>query len=359
MNKPFTVLMALALLAAAETAAHARQGEKVRRPLTATGVDPDASGRATLTLKAASDGQFLVQVHKLDRDATFELIVGGVHVADLVTNGGGGKVRFRTRPRGHDLALGFDPRGRTIVVRSANGDDVLDVDFPEDQPGVPGEVVCCIPDDDGAECEDRTADECTAQGGSVVAGATSCLPNPCEGAPPVGGDIVCCIPDDSGPECEDRTQAECMAEGGTVVQATSCAPNPCAPAPPAEDEVVCCLPDNGGDGPAECEDRTATECTAAGGTVSDATSCTPDPCNAVPPAPEEIACCVPHDSSAECEDRTPDECAAQGGTPAPTGTCVPDPCSPATAAAPYYGGGGDDGGHNGGSGRSGGRGRDG
>ena len=145
-----------------------------------------------------------------------------------------------------------------------------------------------------------------------------------------------------------------MAQGGTVVQATSCVPNPCAVTPPAEGDVVCCLPDNGGDGLAECEDRTAAACTAAGGTVSDATSCTPDPCNAVPPPPGEIACCVPHNSGAECEDRTLDQCTAEGGTPAATGTCVPDPCATAPAAATYYGS-GDDGGHRGGS--SGGRGR--
>src|SRR5262249_1921843 len=214
----------------------ASSGKQPKQPLTATAVDPNANGLAALKLKAASVGEFKVQVHKLDRHATFELIVGGVHVADLVTNGGGGgKIRFRSQPRGHDLALGFDPRGATIVVRSAGGDDVLVADFPQTQPVEPAQIICCVPDDSGPECEDRTADECTAQGGTVVTGATSCLPNPCEGVPPVGGDIVCCIPDDSGPECEDRTQAECMAQGGTVVQATSCAPNPCTPTPPPHD----------------------------------------------------------------------------------------------------------------------------
>jgi hypothetical protein len=63
-----------------------------------------------------------------------------------------------------------------------------------------------------------------------------------------------------------------------VVNATSCLPNPCAAVPPVADEVVCCLPDRGGDGLDECEDLTADVCVAAGGTVSTATSCTPDPC---------------------------------------------------------------------------------
>jgi hypothetical protein len=282
MIKLYMAFAALALVAAAHSPA-AASGPKVKKSLVTTGVDANASGQAALLLKAASVGQFDVRVRKLDRKATFEVIVGGVHVGDLVTNrGGGGKVRFRSRPRGKDLALGFDPRGETIAVRNANGDDVLVASFPNVQPGSPADVVCCIPDDSGPECEDRTADKCAAEGGTVSS-AASCLPNPCVGAPPVGGGIVCCIPDDSGPECEDRTQAECMAQGGTVVQATSCAPNPCAPTPPAQGQVVCCLPDNGGDGLAECEDRTADACTAAGGTVSTATSCTPDPCNATSP----------------------------------------------------------------------------
>jgi len=298
MIKLYMALLTLVLVAAAHSPAAAR-GPKVKAPLVTTGVDANASGQAALSLKAASVGQFDVRVRKLDRKATFELIVGGVHVGDLVTNGGGGgKVRFRSRPRGNDLSLGFDPRGATIAVRNANGDDVLVASFPDAQPGVPGDVVCCIPDDSGPECEDRTADECAAEGGTVSS-AASCLPNPCVGAPPVGGDIVCCIPDDSGPECEDRT---------------------------------------------------ADACTAAGGTVSTATSCTPNPCNAVPPPAGKIACCVPDDSGPECEDRTPDECAAQGGTPATTGTCSPDPCGAASPSASYYGSSGDDGGHGGGGG---------
>jgi hypothetical protein len=303
----------------------------VRTNLTPTGADADASGRATLALKSASDGKFEIAVRHLDRDTTYEVIVGGVRVADLVTTGGGnGKVRFRSRPRNdRDVALGFDPRNATVVVRSAAGDDVLATTFPDDAPANDGDVVCCIPDDSGPECEDRTADECAAQGGTVVAGATSCLPNPCEGATPVGddGDIVCCIPDDSGAECEDRTQTECLAAGGTVVAAKCCDPNPCAAVPPTGGEIVCCLPDNGGDGANECEDLSADACTAAGGTVSDATSCTPDPCNTGTPPADEIACCVPSATDVvECETLTADACAAAGGSAAPTATCTPDPC---------------------------------
>jgi hypothetical protein len=65
-----------------------------------------------------------------------------------------------------------------------------------------------------------------------VSDAASCLPNPCPGAPAPGVDVVCCLPDDSGPECEDRTADDCAAQGGTVIDATSCIGNPCAPTPP-------------------------------------------------------------------------------------------------------------------------------
>src|SRR5262249_33676168 len=153
MHKILMTTLALALVAAAYTPASA-SGQKVKQPLVTTGVDVDASGQAALALKAAAVGQFDVRVHKLDRKATFEVIVDGVHVGDIGTNGGGGgKVRFRSRPRGHDLSLGFDPRGKTIVVRSANGDDVLVATFPDAQPASPADVVCCIPDDQGPECE--------------------------------------------------------------------------------------------------------------------------------------------------------------------------------------------------------------
>jgi hypothetical protein len=33
-------------------------------------------------------------------------------------------------------------------------------------------------------------------------------------SPEPDGDIRCCVPDDGGPECEDRTPAECAARGG-------------------------------------------------------------------------------------------------------------------------------------------------
>lgn len=48
------------------------------------------------------------------------------------------------------------------------------------------------------------------------------------GSPEPDGDIRCCVPDDAGPECEDRTPAECAARGGVNLGAGSCSPNPCS-----------------------------------------------------------------------------------------------------------------------------------
>lgn len=249
--------------------------EKIRQNLTPV-ADQDARGQVRLTLKTDSKAELEVRAQGLDPNASYEIIVGGVKVGTLTTRRGGtGRVRFRSRPRGRDLLLGFDPRGATVVVRNAAGEDVLGSTLPAGaSSGSADNVACCVADDDGSECEDRTADECSAQGGTVST-ATSCLPNPCDGAPPVEGDVVCCIPDDSAPECEDRTATECTAQGGVVVQATSCVPNPCAATPATNPDIRCCLPDDGG---AECEDRTPEQCAAQGGVDMGPGSCVPNPC---------------------------------------------------------------------------------
>jgi hypothetical protein len=61
----------------------------------------------------------------------------------------------------------------------------------------------------------------------VDLGAGSCLPDPCAGSTAAGGDVRCCVPDDSGPECEDRTAAECAAQRGVNIGGGACIPNPC------------------------------------------------------------------------------------------------------------------------------------
>jgi len=285
-NAPGRPLAAgVAILALGLVAVPARASHRVKQTLAATDTDQDARGRAQLVLQTDEDGKFDVVAKKLDPDHTFDVIVNGVKVGTLTTTGGGsGRARFRTRPRGDDdQLLGFDPRGATVVVRNAAGEDVLTGAVPDDTD--PDEVACCLTEDHGGEteveCEDRTAAECTAEGGTVAASA-SCIPNPCPGAPPPAEEAICCIPDngadDTGVECEDRTADECAAEGGMVVTATSCDPNPCAPTAPAP-EIVCCVPEHhdGMEG-LECEVITAERCADRGGTPSTASSCEPDPC---------------------------------------------------------------------------------
>ena len=160
---------ALAMFAVPAVAKHGSEREK--SALVSTSVDDDASGIAKLKVRNGSDGRFDLVVKHLDRNATYEVLVNDVHVGQITTNGGGGgHIRFRSRPRSsRDELLGFDPRGAVVTVRSEAGDDVLVVRLSEPS-SVDGAVICCIPDDRGPECEDRTADECTAQGGGVARG---------------------------------------------------------------------------------------------------------------------------------------------------------------------------------------------
>lgn len=291
-------LVALSLTATTAVAKSGRNLEKERGSLASTGVDDNARGTVKLQVKKGSDGKFEIQVQKLEKRATYEVLVDGVRVGSITTTGGGnGRVRFRSRPvSSSDVLLGFDPRGALIVVRNAAGQDVLAVTLADTGPVSGDDIVCCIPDDSGPECEDRTPDECAAAGGTVST-ATTCLPNPCAGTPPPpGGDVICCIPDDSGPECEDRTANECAAQGGVVVEATSCTPNPCAgTVPPADGDIQCCLADDSGP---ECEDRTPAECAVEGGVNAGAGTCTPNPCASIPPPPSSATVSV------KCETRS-------------------------------------------------------
>jgi hypothetical protein len=271
----------LALTLTCAVGGHAMARERQQQAFSSPTV-AGAGGRVRLTMQNASDGRLDLRVRGLAPDQTFDVLIGSVKVGTLSTTGGGqGAVRFRTRPRGHDLMLGFDPHGALLTIRDANGTDVLVTQLPAGTPTGSDTIICCVPDDRGDECEQRTADECTARGGTAAA-ATSCLPNPCENAPPVNNDkIICCVPDDRGAECEDRSAADCSARGGMAVTATSCDPNPCAATPPAEGDIQCCIPDDSG---AECEDRTPTQCAAQGGTNMGPGTCTPNPCAASTPA---------------------------------------------------------------------------
>lgn len=274
LHNMFVVALGLGALVVSSGAAMAR--DHLRSELSPVN-DADAKGRVRVLVRSPSDGRLELTVRRLDPNNAYDVLVNGVKVGTLQTkSSGSGRIRFRSRPRGHDLTLGFDPRGSSIVLRNGAGADVLQGSIALGTTGGSddsGKIICCIPDDHGSECEDRTADECTAQGGTAST-ATSCLPNPCDGAAPVEHAVVCCIPDDSGPECEDRSAEQCAAQGGIVVDATSCSPNPCA-ATPAAPTTRCCLPDDSGP---ECEDRTPEQCLAQGGTDIGAGVCAPDSC---------------------------------------------------------------------------------
>ena len=272
-KSPILGILGVVILAAAiPTPATARN---VRQPLVATGADADATGKATLQLKKKKGvltGKLTVQAKKLDA-GVFEVTIDGVRVGELETNDRGkGKARFRTSPRStDDQLLGVDPRGRSIGLVSGSGVSVLVGTMTDDSPD--DDVRCCVPDDSGTECEDRTSAECAAEGG-IDLGPGSCLPNPCEGASS-GGEVVCCLPDDSGPECEDRTETQCSALGGVSLGSGTCTPEPCAPIPPPDGDVRCCLPDDSG---TACEDRTSAECATLGGINLGPGSCAPNPC---------------------------------------------------------------------------------
>lgn len=268
----------------------------VHQGLSATGADADASGKVALHIrhrKGLLRGQLVVVARKLEAGATFDVTVDGVRVGTLASNRRGkGRARFTTAPRGaHDQLLGVDPRGRVVavvrggavVLRGTLSDDSID----------PSKVRCCLANDSGTECEDRTSAMCAGQGG-VDLGPGSCLPNPCEGVAP-GTDVVCCRPDDSGPECEDRTAAQCAIEGGVALGAGVCLPNPCAPTTSPGGNIRCCLGDDSGP---QCEDRTAAECATLGGVDIGPGACVPNPClsggttsTTLPPAARVVVSC--------------------------------------------------------------------
>jgi hypothetical protein len=263
-------------------AAAAKATVIINQPLAGTVHAPRAHGQARLRLKTPSSGTFTVKAKRLPAGQTFDVVVNKVKVGTLTTGGGGnGSAKFSTTPHGRALLMGFDPQGQEVEIRDDQGDDDLDSDMPDKNPD--SALGCCLGnDEDETECEDLTAAECSTKGGTPTT-ASSCLPNPCGNQPPPTT-AVCCIThstsgafvdDDPEVECEeDTSQAECAAQGGTLVQATSCEPNPCQPIPPAQ-IVACCVPD--GD-ESECEEITPDHCTARDGTVNSATSCDPNPC---------------------------------------------------------------------------------
>ena len=301
---------------------------KVKLDLAPTAVAPvKASGKVDLKVRTATEGRFEVSVRHLAANTTYDLVVGGIRVGSITTKKSGtGRARFASRPRGPWQLLGFDPRGDAVQVRLAS-DDVLTGNVPFDAGSDDSDVACCIADDSGPKCEDRTADECAAQGLGRQDAAALTVPPCADTAPPAGVEIVCCLPDDSGPHCEDRTQEACLAGNGVVVQATSCDPNPCAAAPtPPDQHVQCCIPAYYN---FTCNDLTAAECMAAGGVDKGPGSCSPFPCTDLGDSEGRQLCCLPNAAGdeIECEDRSPSLCVAQGGVARGFGVCSATTCA--------------------------------
>jgi hypothetical protein len=271
---------AAGLLLLCLTPGHAAASGKIRvkAGLTATGIDPNAQGQVGLGIRG-NDGTFDLKVNRLDRKTGYDVVVNGVKVASVRTSGGGGgHLRFRTRPTSKDLVLGFDPRGAQLSVRNGAGHDVLIGSLPATAVD-PTATACCVPDGNGGStCQELTADACTAATGIASQQAT-CIPDPCTATPPPAT-MVCCTnetgDDESESECEDHDATECAAAGGMLVDAASCDPNPCAPVPPPTgDAVACCVTH---ENETECEVITTEACTASNGTAMTGTTCEPDPC---------------------------------------------------------------------------------
>lgn len=328
-----TLAVGLLVIGVAAHRADARR-ITIKQDLSATGVDPDASGKVQAQiskLKSGMRAKLDLKARRLDPKTTYVVLLNGVKVGTLSTTpAGNARTRFSSQPRRKDQLLGVDPRGMQIEIHNSAGDGVLETHVPEDTID-PTHVRCCLPhdsgDDEQPECEDDfTSDDCTAAGGTDM-GAGSCLPNPCAGStpPPSQDTVACCTPEDDGqPECELRSTAGCSEHHGIALTATSCDPNPCTSTTPSTPETVrCCLAD---DHETECEHRTAERCAAQGGTDMGPGACSPNPC-AAPPAENNIRCCTSTDSGGtECEQRTLDQCTAHGGMSKGPGSCDPNPC---------------------------------
>ena len=152
----------------------------IRQPLGNTGVDADAKGSARLVVKgrgARRHATLIVKAGGLADDARFDVTVDGRRIGSLTTSKRGrGRAAFTTRPRAGVQRLDVDPRGRDLGIAGETG--AVLVSRVDDRGLDPNDVRCCLPDDSGTECEDRTAAECAAAGGTDL-GSGSCLPNPC------------------------------------------------------------------------------------------------------------------------------------------------------------------------------------
>src|SRR5262249_5641419 len=122
-------LAALAMLlgSAVFEARAATQSLKTR--LVPSGPEPRARRKTLMSLREGADGldaELEIVVRRLERRATFEVVLQGVRIGTIGTRGtGNGRARFRNRPRHHEQRLGTDPRGRVLTIRNTSGTDIL------------------------------------------------------------------------------------------------------------------------------------------------------------------------------------------------------------------------------------------
>ena len=146
-------LVVAALLGSASAAGAG--GFKISEKLTATAAAPRARGRAVVVVRG-SDRKVRVAARGLQESTTHDVILDRVKIGTLTTSGrGNGRARFASRPHLHDQYLGTDPRGKTIILRRADAAAVLVAHIP----GSDDLIRCCLPGDEGTECEHRAVDE--------------------------------------------------------------------------------------------------------------------------------------------------------------------------------------------------------
>jgi hypothetical protein len=112
--------LALSLLAAFTGPLWAANSSLIQSPLSNTGVDPDAAGRAHCSLTEKSS-ELIVSVSKLTANTGYQIEVGGILEGTFTTNrSGAANVRFRAPNAGRYSALDFDPRGQQLRVLSGD-----------------------------------------------------------------------------------------------------------------------------------------------------------------------------------------------------------------------------------------------
>jgi len=122
---------------------------EVELPLTSTGVDPDASGKARLRVRDDCDRDFRVEIEDVPLGA-YDLLVGGVFRGIITVIDTGteieGDIEFDTDPDDPDeVLLDFDPAGALIEV--VQGATTFFSSTFDGDPGAGGGGSTCVPEE--------------------------------------------------------------------------------------------------------------------------------------------------------------------------------------------------------------------